>query len=134
MTRLSFSSPLLPSPPPCVHSTRPRVCVQNVPRVYRQHAHMYKNMWACCRYTRGHFERTHGDVLNAHTEVFQRATPTTNTTPRTTPNTHTPTRTQHAHTNTHTTTHTTRTHPTRTHQHAHKTHTTRTHQHNKSRR
>ena len=26
-----------------------------------------KNMWACCRYTRGHFERTHGDVLNAHT-------------------------------------------------------------------
>ena len=24
--------------------------------------------WACCRYTRGHFKRTHGDVLNAHTE------------------------------------------------------------------
>ena len=29
MTRLPPSSPLLPSP--CVHSTRPRVCVQNVP-------------------------------------------------------------------------------------------------------
>ena len=27
-----------------------------------------QNMWACCRNTRRHFERTHGDVLNAHTE------------------------------------------------------------------
>ena len=45
---------------PCVRSKRSRV--------YRQHAHMDKKMWACCRYTRGHFERTHGDVLNAHTE------------------------------------------------------------------
>ena len=24
-------------------------------------------MWACCRYTRGRFERTHGSVLNLHT-------------------------------------------------------------------
>ena len=45
---------------PCVRSKRSHV--------YRQHAHMFKNVWACCRYTRGHFERTHGDVLNAHTE------------------------------------------------------------------
>ena len=26
-----------------------------------------QNMWASCRYTRERFERTHGDVLNAHT-------------------------------------------------------------------
>ena len=45
--------------PPCVHSKRPRVC--------RQHAHMLFNMCACCWYTRGRFERTHGNVLNAHT-------------------------------------------------------------------
>ena len=37
---------------PCVRS--------KCPRVYRHHAHMYKNMCAWCQYTRGHFERTHG--------------------------------------------------------------------------
>ena len=57
-------------------------------------------MWACCRYTRGHFERTHGDVLNAHTEVF--SVPHHN-------KHHT---THHTHTNTHTHTHPTRTHNT----------------------
>ena len=45
---------------PCVHSQRPRVC--------RHHAHMLRSMYAWCRYTRGRFERTHGDVLNPHTE------------------------------------------------------------------
>ena len=79
-----------------------------------------KNMWACCRYTRGHFERTHGDVLNAHTEVFSvphhnkhHTTHNKNNTPNT--HTHTPT---HTHTNNT---------PTRTHQHAHTNtdHTTR---------
>ena len=44
---------------PCVHSKRPRVC--------RHHAHMCFNMCAWCRYTRERFERSHGDVLNAHT-------------------------------------------------------------------
>ena len=44
---------------PCVHSKRPRVC--------RHHAHMLKHMCAWCQYTRGRFERTHGDVLNGHT-------------------------------------------------------------------
>ena len=45
--------------PPCVHSKRPGVL--------RHHAHMCFNMCAWCRYTRGRFERTHGDVLNVHT-------------------------------------------------------------------
>ena len=49
-----------PSSPPCVHSTRLRVCVQNVPRVYRQQAHMFP--------TCGLGAGTHGDVLNLHTE------------------------------------------------------------------
>ena len=46
--------------PPCVHSERLRV--------YQHHAHMCFNMSAWCRYTRGRFESTHGDVLNGHTE------------------------------------------------------------------
>ena len=46
--------------PPCVHSKRPRVC--------RHHVHMCFNMYAWCRYTRGRFKRTHGDVSNPHTE------------------------------------------------------------------
>ena len=45
---------------PCVHSKRPRV--------YGHHAHMCFNMCAWCQYTRGRFERTHGDVFNGHTE------------------------------------------------------------------
>ena len=45
--------------PPCVHSKRLHVC--------RQHAHMCFNMCAWCRFTRGRFARTHGDVLNVHT-------------------------------------------------------------------
>ena len=42
------------------HSEKPRVSVQNVPRVYRHHAHMIN--------TCGRGARTHGDVLNEHTE------------------------------------------------------------------
>ena len=109
------SSPLLPSPPPCVHSTRPRVCVQNVPVCTGNiptcfiHVGMLSvhtgTFWT---HTRGRVECTHGD--------FQRATP--QQTQHHTHNTHT-----HKHTHTHTHTHT----PTRTHQHAHtNTHTTRT--------
>ena len=30
-------------------------------------AHVFQHMCAWCMYTRGHFERTHGDVLNGHT-------------------------------------------------------------------
>ena len=91
-------------PPVCAFNTSP--CVRSkCPRVYRQHAHMKKNMWACCRYTRGHFERTHGDVLNAHTGVF--SVPHHNkhrTTPQQTPH----------HTTTNTAPHTTTTHTTQT--------------------
>ena len=47
---------------------RLRVCIQKRPRVCRHHVHMCFNMYAWCRYTRGRFERTHGDVLNPHTE------------------------------------------------------------------
>ena len=43
--------------PPCVDSKRPRVC--------RQHAHMLKNMCACCRHTRGRIESTHGGVFES---------------------------------------------------------------------
>ena len=55
---------------PCVRFKRPRV--------YRHHAHMLKHMCACW-HTRGRFERTHGDVLNLHTEVTQRHTQKTHT-------------------------------------------------------
>ena len=110
----------------------PRVCIQHVPVCAFKMSPCvpatcpHENfMWACCRYTRGHFERTHGDVLNAHTG-FSACHTTTNTTPHTDTHRHT----QHAHTNTHTqqqqhNTHPTRTHtthPTRTHQHAHTQH------------
>ena len=57
------------------HAENLRVCIQHVPVcafkmspcVPATCPHVFF-MWACCRYTRGHFERTHGDVLNAHTE------------------------------------------------------------------
>ena len=42
--------------PPCVDSKRPRV--------YRHHAHMCYHMRVWCRYTRGRFESTHGDVFH----------------------------------------------------------------------
>ena len=58
---------------PCVHSTRHRENVQNVP-VYAGTTHMLKSMWAWCRYTRRRFESTHGG--------FQRATPHGTTAPR----------------------------------------------------
>ena len=38
------------------------------PCVPAPRAHMLKHVCAWCRYTRGRFERTHGDVLSGHTE------------------------------------------------------------------
>ena len=45
-------------------------------------AHMLKHVCAWCRYTRGRFERTHGDVLSGHTEFLSVShdTPQHNTT------------------------------------------------------
>ena len=37
------------------------------PFVPAQRAHMFQHVCAWCRYTRGHFERTHGDVFSGHT-------------------------------------------------------------------
>ena len=45
--------------PPCVHSTRPRVCVQNVP--------VCTGSMPTCFFSCGHVAGTHGDILNAHT-------------------------------------------------------------------
>ena len=59
--------PTLDLAPPCVDSKRLRV--------YRHHAHMF--------YTCGRGASSHGDVLNAHTGVFQRVTPHTTTTLKT---------------------------------------------------
>ena len=69
---------------------RPSVCAFKTSPCVPATCPHEKNMWACCRYTRGRFERTHGDVLNAHTEVF--SVTHHNHTP-----THTPTHT-HRHT------------------------------------
>ena len=85
----------LPLPPVCAFNTSP--CVRSKrPRVHRHHAHMFQHMCAWCRHTRGRFECTHGDVLNARTEVF--SVPHHNKHHTTHNHTH-----QHAHTNTHTT-------------------------------
>ena len=40
------------------------------PCVPAPRAHMLKHVCAWCRYTRGRFERAHGDVLNGHTFFF----------------------------------------------------------------
>ena len=71
---------------PCVHSTRPRVYVQNI-AVYagRHHAHMLKHVCAWCRHTRTRFERTHWDVLSGHTPYTTHTTTHHNNT-TTTPN------------------------------------------------
>ena len=66
--------------PVCTFKTSPFV---PAPR-----AHMFQHVCAWCRYTRGRFERTHGDVLSGHTEF--RSVSHTNT---------------HTHINTHNTTH-----------------------------
>ena len=71
--------------PVCTFKTSP--CVP-APR-----AHVLKHVCAWCRYTRGGFERSHGDVLSGHTE-FRSV----------------------SHTNTHTSTHTTH-HDTTHHDH-----------------
>ena len=102
--------------PPCVRSK----CL----RVYRYHAHMYKNMCAWCRYTRGRFEQKHGEGS------FQRDTPqhTTHNTQHTTHNTqHTTHNTQHT---THNTQHTTHNTQHTTHNTQHTTHNTQHTTHN----
>ena len=40
------------------------------PCVPAPRAHVLKHVRAWCRYKRGRFERTHGDVLSGHTEFF----------------------------------------------------------------
>ena len=45
-----------------MHSTRPRVCVQNV--------YVCAGNMPTCFYTCGHVAGTHGNVLNAHTGTF----------------------------------------------------------------
>ena len=53
--------------PVCPLHTSP--CVRSIRlRVYRHHAQTCFNMFAWCRLTRRRIERTHGDVLNQHTE------------------------------------------------------------------
>ena len=52
--------------PVCVFITSPCVSSKRS-RVYRQQAHIFYCMWACCPKTRERFEHTHLDVLNAHT-------------------------------------------------------------------
>ena len=47
------------------------------PFVPAPRAHMFQHVCAWCRYKRGRFERTHGDVLSGHTGFFQCATPHT---------------------------------------------------------
>ena len=102
--------------PPLPSSLLPslRVCIQHVPVCAFKMSQCIPAtcphvlyMWACCRYTRERFERTHGDVLNAHTGFSACHTTTTPHhtqphTPQHAPTPHTTTH-QHAHTNTHTT-------------------------------
>ena len=64
--------------PLCVHSRRLRV--------YRQHARMFKHIWACYRYTRRCFESTHTEALWMDTLRFFSAPH--HTTPHTTLHTH----------------------------------------------
>ena len=40
------------------------------PCVPAPRAHVFQHMCACCRCTRGRFERTHGGVLSGHTGFF----------------------------------------------------------------
>ena len=45
------------------------VCTfKTFPFVPAPRAHVFQHVCAWCRYTRGRFERTHGDVLSGHTE------------------------------------------------------------------
>ena len=63
------------------------------PFVPAPRAHMFQHVCAWCRYKRGRFERTHGDVLSGHTGFFQCATPQTTH--------HTPPHNTEQHTTTH---------------------------------
>ena len=61
---------------------------------------MFQHVCAWCRYTRGRFERTHGDVLSGHTEF--RSVSHTNTHTLTHTNTHNTTKHNTSHTQHHT--------------------------------
>ena len=75
MRQVILSAPPPPPPlSPCVRSKRTPCAHSTRPRVYWHHARKCYHMRAWCRYTRGRFERTHGD--------FQRATPHRTHTPR----------------------------------------------------
>ena len=91
-----------PSPPlllllPCVHSTRPRVHAQNVPVYAGTTRTCIKHVRAWCWYTRGRFERAHGDVLSGHTVFFSVSHTTTPRTPHTQQRTATTTTTTTTH-------------------------------------
>ena len=72
-----------PSPlhPPRTHSS-PRVYVQNAHRVHTQNVPVCAGTTPASGNTCGRGPSTHGDVLNVHTGVFQRATPHHTQTPR----------------------------------------------------
>ena len=54
---------MTPCPSPrCGFKTSPYVRSKR-PRVYRQHAHMFQHICACCPHTRRRFECTHGGVF-----------------------------------------------------------------------
>ena len=79
MKNARLTTNLPPSSTPCVRSKRPRV--------YRHHAHTCFNMCAWCRYKRGRFGRTHGDVLSGHAGFFSVSHHTTHHTHTTTQDT-----------------------------------------------
>ena len=82
------------------------------PFVLAPRAHMLKHVCAWCRYTRGRFERTHGDVLSGHTGFFSVSHTTHHTAHTTQHNT-----TQHNTTQHNTTQHNTTRHDTTRPQH-----------------
>ena len=94
--------PLLP---PCV-CTKRTPCVDSKRfRVYRHHAHMWKQMCAWCWYTRGRFECTHGGVFESTHWFFHVFSACRNTHEHTHTQTHTTTNNNTTTTTTHTTQH-----------------------------
>ena len=83
--------------PVCTFKTSPFV---PAPR-----AHVFQHVCAWCRYTRGLFERTHGDVLSGHTEFRSVSHTNTHTHINTHINTHNTNTTPHHTTTQHNTTH-----------------------------
>ena len=83
-TRLTttFSPPLLLLSPRA-HSTCSRAHAQNAPVYAGTTRTCIKHVRAWCWYTRGRFERAHGDVLSGHTVFFSVSHTTTPHTPHT---------------------------------------------------